>query len=78
LWFLDRIEPGNATYNVPAAFRLAGELSVHALEQSSTEIARRHEVLRTIFSTVNGEPVQMILPPSHFSLAYTDLRSARK
>ena len=73
LWFLDRIEPGNPTYNVPAAFRLAGELSVHALEQSLTEIARRHEVLRTIFSTVNGEPVQMILPPSHFSLAYTDL-----
>ena len=73
LWFLDRIEPGNPTYNVPAAFRLAGELSVHALEQSLTEIARRHEVLRTIFSTVNGEQVQMILPPSHFSLAYTDL-----
>ena len=73
LWFLDRIEPGNATYNVPAAFRLAGELKVHALEQSLTEIVHRHEVLRTIFSTVNGDPVQMISPRSHCSLAYTDL-----
>ena len=73
LWFLDRMEPGSAAYNVPAAFRLGGELKVHALEQSLNEVVRRHEVLRTIFSTVSGDPVQMILPPSPLALTYTDL-----
>jgi amino acid adenylation domain-containing protein len=73
LWFLDRLEPGSATYNVPAAFRLAGDLKVQALEQSLDEIVRRHEVLRTIFPTINGDPVQRILPSSSFSLTHADI-----
>ena len=62
LWFLDRLDPDSATYNVPAAFRLAGDLNLNALEQSLNEVVRRHEVLRTVFATVNGNPVQKILP----------------
>lgn len=47
LWFLDRLEPGNAFYNVPAAFRLQGPLDVGALHRSLNEIMRRHEILRS-------------------------------
>src|SRR6185503_10336182 len=47
LWFLDQLEPGSAFYNVPAAVRLHGQLHIEALEQTLTEIVRRHEVLRT-------------------------------
>jgi amino acid adenylation domain-containing protein len=47
LWFLDRLEPGNAFYNVPAALRLQGPLDVGALHRSLSEIMRRHEILRS-------------------------------
>ena len=58
----------------PAAFRLAGELKVHALEQSLNEIVHRHEILRTIFSTVNGDTGSNDFTiASHFSLACIDL-----
>jgi amino acid adenylation domain-containing protein len=73
LWFLDRLNPDSPTYNVPAAFRLAGDLNVNALEQSLNEVVRRHESLRTVFATVNGNPVQKILPSLLLSLTPIDL-----
>ena len=73
LWFLDRLDPGSPTYNIPAAFRLAGDLNLNALEQSLNEVVRRHEVLRTVFATVNGNPVQKILRSLVISLTPIDL-----
>src|SRR5258706_5917242 len=73
LWFLDRLDPDSATYNVPAAFRIEGVLNVRALEQSLSEVVTRHEALRTIFPMIQGEPVQTILAPSEILLKYTDL-----
>jgi amino acid adenylation domain-containing protein/FkbH-like protein/FkbM family methyltransferase len=60
LWFIDQLEPGQAFYNSPMAVRLRGELKVEALERTLSEIVRRHEVLRTSFKMVGGEPVQVI------------------
>ena len=62
LWFIDQLEPGSVMYNVPKAFRVRGRLSVERLEQSLTEIVRRHEVLRTTFSAIGGQPMQKISP----------------
>ena len=73
LWFLDRLDPDSPTYNVPAAFRLAGDLNLNALEQSLNEVVRRHEVLRTVFATVNGNPVQKILPSLAIALTPIDI-----
>src|SRR5438105_1367880 len=56
LWFLEQLEPGTPTYNIPGAIRLTGTLNVLALEQGVNEIVRRHEVLRTTFTTVDGQP----------------------
>jgi amino acid adenylation domain-containing protein/non-ribosomal peptide synthase protein (TIGR01720 family) len=60
LWFLDQLEPGNPTYNMPAAFRLRGELDRSALAAGLAEIVRRHEALRTTFPLVDGRPVAVI------------------
>ena len=60
LWFLDQLEGPNATYNMPNAFRLFGELNIGVLESALAEIIRRHEVLRTNFTQVDGKPVQII------------------
>jgi hypothetical protein len=73
LWFLDQLEPGNPLYNVPCAVRIAGALNVSALERSLNEIIRRHEILRTRFTTSAGQPVQVIAPALTIPLPITDL-----
>ncbi|MBV9107910.1 MAG: AMP-binding protein, partial [Gemmatimonadetes bacterium] len=73
LWFLDRLEPGSATYNIPVARRLAGALDEAALGRALSEIVRRHESLRTVFREVDGSPVQVIAPFSGFTLPIVDL-----
>ncbi|WP_448265466.1 amino acid adenylation domain-containing protein [Nostoc sp. DSM 114159] len=60
LWFLDKLNPNSAFYNLLLALRLVGTLNRTALEQSLQEIIYRHEALRTNFITVDGEPVQVI------------------
>lgn len=62
LWFLDQWSAGSPFYNIPLGVRIDGPLNVKALEMSITQIVRRHEILRTTFSTVAGEPVQVISP----------------
>ena len=73
LWFLDQLEPGSSGYNMPMALRLRGALDAAALEASLNEIIRRHEVLRTSFDGVNGEPVQVIAPELELSLPVVNL-----
>ncbi len=73
LWFLDQYEPGTGLYNIPAAWRLQGELDRDAVEQSLNEIIRRHETLRTTFAAGNELPVQIIVEHLHLSLSLTDL-----
>ncbi|CAA9364638.1 MAG: Polyketide synthase modules and related proteins, partial [uncultured Gemmatimonadetes bacterium] len=73
LWFIDRMEPGSATYNMPLARHLGGALDPVALERALGEIVRRHESLRTTFRAVDGFPVQVISPFSGFALPVEDL-----
>jgi amino acid adenylation domain-containing protein len=73
LWFLERLQPGTATYNLPSVFRLDGPLSIPALAAALGEIDRRHDVLRTTFAVVAGEPVQVIAPPAPRPFPVVDL-----
>ncbi|HYH83128.1 MAG TPA: amino acid adenylation domain-containing protein, partial [Longimicrobium sp.] len=73
LWFIDRLEPESATYNLPLALRLAGALDERALERALGEIVRRHEALRTVFAEVDGSPVQVVAPFGGLALAVEDL-----
>ena len=62
LWFLDRMEPGSAAFNIPLAVRFTGALDAVALERALVEIVRRHTALRTVFTLRDGAPVQEVRP----------------
>lgn len=74
LWFLNQLEPNSTAYNFPIAVRLSGALNVAALEQSFNEIVQRHEALRTTFTSINGQPIQVINPTLTLKLSVVDLQ----
>ncbi|HEX5126225.1 MAG TPA: condensation domain-containing protein, partial [Rhodocyclaceae bacterium] len=73
LWFLALLEPENPFYNMPMALRLPGALDLRILERTLNEIVRRHESLRTTFTTREGQPVQVIASPQVFAISLVDL-----
>jgi amino acid adenylation domain-containing protein len=74
LWLLDQLVPGNAFYNEHTSFRFAFPLNVGVFERCLTEIVNRHESLRTTFTSVEGQPVQVIAPRASIPLTVVDLR----
>ncbi|NOY59133.1 MAG: amino acid adenylation domain-containing protein, partial [Calditrichaeota bacterium] len=60
MWFLDQLEPGSPQYHIPSAVRIKGELKIDALQKCLKEIARRHQVLRTSFVTVDEPKIEVI------------------
>jgi amino acid adenylation domain-containing protein/non-ribosomal peptide synthase protein (TIGR01720 family) len=73
LWFLNQLEPDNPVYNIPVAINLTGCLNIPALQQSFSEVLRRHESLRTSFSVIDTQAVQVVAPPMPFDLPLSDL-----
>ncbi|HEY0552879.1 MAG TPA: amino acid adenylation domain-containing protein [Thermoanaerobaculia bacterium] len=61
LWFLHRLQPESPAYNIPLALRAEGALDPARLGTALSAVARRHEVLRTVFAERGGRPVQVVL-----------------
>ena len=74
LWFLDQLEPGNAAYNISWTVRLRGALDREALQRAFIALGRRHETLRTVFPSRDGEPEQRVLEEVAISLPCEDMR----
>jgi amino acid adenylation domain-containing protein len=77
LWFLEQLDPGSTVYNICRVSRLTGELNIAALEASLTEILRRHEILRSQISVIDGRPMQVTAAAPEFKVYFTDLRSLK-
>ncbi len=60
LWFLNRLEPESAAYNIPLVLEVNGPLDVGALRRALHDVVARHEPLRTRFPMEQGEPVQRV------------------
>ena len=80
LWFLDQLLPDVALYNIPIALGLKGSLDTVALEKALNTLIDRHESLRTIFISEQGEASQVILPHLTISIkeCSVDLRALKK
>ena len=75
LWFLDQLTPGKATYNIPNALRIRGDLDIEVLNRALEEVMRRHETLRTRFVVAGSEPQQVIEEQINLQLPILDLSS---
>ncbi|MET0396796.1 MAG: amino acid adenylation domain-containing protein, partial [Longimicrobiaceae bacterium] len=73
LWFLDRLQPGSSAYNIPLALRISGALDAEVLRRALGEVVRRQEALRTVFSSVEGMPVQAVRPAGEWGLPVEDV-----
>ncbi|HEX2252509.1 MAG TPA: amino acid adenylation domain-containing protein, partial [Thermoanaerobaculia bacterium] len=73
LWFLDRLQPGSAAYNIPQSVRLRGALALPALRAALTTLVARHEVLRTTYGATEEGPVQTVHPPAPLPLPLVEL-----
>src|SRR5579872_2779523 len=75
LWFLHQLAPDNPFYNASCEIAISGPLRKTVLEQSLSELVRRHQTLRTRFELVDDQPVQVIDPAKPVSLPIEDLSS---
>jgi non-ribosomal peptide synthetase component F len=73
LWFLHQFGPDSPAYNIPIAMRMRRPVTRSALERAVNELVRRHEILRTTFRVIDGEPMQVIAPSLSLPVAYSDL-----
>ncbi len=79
LWFLDKFEGEGKAYNESGAIHIEGQLNAPAFEKALNEIVRRHEVLRTVFTTLqseegfSAESVQIILPEQSIEMDVIDI-----
>ncbi|WP_433528257.1 amino acid adenylation domain-containing protein [Micromonospora sp. CA-263727] len=74
MWLLDQLRPGGTEYLMTTALRLRGRLDRAALRTALDGLVARHEVLRTRYPVVAGEPVQVIDAPAPVELVTVDLR----
>jgi len=75
LWFIEKQQEPNATYNVPVAIRLEGALDPDLLAHCFNEIVARHETLRTTFGERDGCAHQVIAKELRIKPRLLDLRA---
>ena len=72
LYLLGQIEGPSTVYNMPGIMTAEGRLDRDRLEHTFTQLAARHEALRTSFGAVEGEPVQRVHKEAGFDIEYTE------
>ncbi|MFJ9106246.1 SDR family NAD(P)-dependent oxidoreductase [Streptomyces sp. NPDC102405] len=73
MWFFYQLDPDSPLYTVPRVLRLTGDLDTAALEAALNHVVQRHEALRTTFTVVDEEPVQVIAPATPMRIPVLDV-----
>lgn len=72
-WFLEQFEPGNPALNIGVRWRLEGTVSDAAITAAFQTLLARHEILRTTFVEIDGEPHQSIADRVDAKPSFVDL-----
>ncbi|KAI1173077.1 acetyl-CoA synthetase-like protein [Nemania sp. FL0916] len=78
LYFLEQLHPNLTWYHMPYSVRLQGELQIDALTTALLALERRHETLRTTFSSENGINLQSVKPFKQHGFEIIDLLKQRQ
>lgn len=78
LWFFDKMNKGNALYNISNAFLVKGKLEEETFTKAINMTAVRHESLRTVFVEDGGKPARKIIEKSDYSMNIIDLSQIDK
>jgi amino acid adenylation domain-containing protein len=73
LWFLQRLSPESASYNVPAAVRFQGAVNADAMMWAMDQLVQRHEVLRTHISLIESGAIQDVVSSPEKVASLVDL-----
>ncbi|MFD5087619.1 condensation domain-containing protein, partial [Kitasatospora sp. NPDC058406] len=77
MWFLAQYEPDSAAYHIPLALHIDGAPDPAVLGAALTDVLARHEVLRTVYPTVDGEVRPEPLPAERLTLTVADVPAGR-
>ncbi len=73
LWFLAQMEIDSSTYNMSEVVRLDGKLQTEALRSALENVIGRHEILRTSFESIGGQPSQIVASEAYVDFSIADL-----
>lgn len=73
LWFFDQLHPTEPVYNETIVFHIPEAIDPVVLEQALNQLIDRHEILRTTFTTLADQPVQVVHEPQPFPIRRIDL-----
>lgn len=74
LWVLAQLFPQFSMYTIPSNAILNGPMDIDILHRCFLYLMERHEILRTVFVSQNGEPRQVVNPaPDKINLEFIDL-----
>ena len=73
LWFLHQLAPDMPVDNECAMVIFRGELDAQALRESLGAFIQRHEIWRTIFPSLDGQPMQVVQAQGKWTWLVADL-----
>ncbi|HEU0052501.1 MAG TPA: amino acid adenylation domain-containing protein, partial [Longimicrobium sp.] len=74
MWLVTQLEPEKAVYNVPVSVLVRADADIPAMERAFSEVVRRHEGLRTVFRVIDGQVMQVVMPPFQVRADVKDVR----
>ncbi|MCF6442789.1 condensation domain-containing protein, partial [Pseudoalteromonas luteoviolacea] len=75
LWFINQFQGESTQYNSSLNFIYEGKFDIVCAKKALTEIVQRHEVLRTVYLTCEGEGHQLVNPPSDINISERDIQA---
>ncbi|HEY0805377.1 MAG TPA: condensation domain-containing protein, partial [Pseudonocardiaceae bacterium] len=73
VWLTEQLAPERSVFTEAMAVRIDGPLDPVILEKALGQVARRHDVLHTVFPILDGIPMQQVLPERTATVVRHDL-----
>ncbi|MDF5719515.1 MAG: amino acid adenylation domain-containing protein [Rhizonema sp. PD37] len=72
MWFIYQIAPESVAYNIFITVKINSDLNIAAVIRVWSKIFAHHPILRTIYTTHDSEPVQLLKEEQKFIIQVTD------